>query len=209
VPSPSLLRTSAVLAAIVAATGADAGAIAASSGSAKRIFDTRRGVGIEAPPGWTLSQHTGYPNIIAVLVHPDGSRISIAAAPTAAKDAPALAEENRAGMAAQKLAVTRVAPGPRGGVLVEARATERPEIVRQLYIVRAAAAGAEKANARQAIVVTLVAQSDHLGSAGPAFDWVLARLELETPPATAASPDGGGAAGGGSAGERAGDQHSR
>jgi hypothetical protein len=205
VRSPSLLRASAAVIALVAMSAAGAGAIAASSGSAKRIFDARRGVGIEAPPGWTLSQHTGYPNIIAVLVHADGSRISIAAAPTAAKDAPALAEENRAGMAAQKLAVTRVAAGPRGGVLVEARATERAEIVRQLYIVRAM----ERATTRQAIVVTLVAHPDHLASAGPAFDWVLGRLELEAPVAPAGSPDGGAGSGGGSAGERAGDKHGR
>jgi hypothetical protein len=181
-----------------------AGAVAA-SGASKRFFDAHRGVGVEAPPGWTLSQHTGYPNILVVLLHPDGSRISVAAAPTTAKDAPALAEESRAGMGAQKLAVTRVAPGPRGGMLVDARATQRDEIVRQLYLVRPLDGGV-----RQAIVITLITRPDRLAVAGPAFDWVLGRMTLEAPLGRDdEATDGGRRSESGSAGERAADKNGR
>jgi hypothetical protein len=140
----------------------------------RRFFSVRHGVGVDSPPGWSLSQHTGYASILVALLHPDGSRISISAATTPAPDARALVEQNRRGLEAQHLAITRLAPGARGGMQVDARATDRNEVVRQLYLVRAVGD-----DGRQAVVITLVTRPDHLASAAPGLDWVVAHLVLE------------------------------
>src|SRR5690348_11417416 len=98
--------------AVVAARGD-----AATSNNERRFYSARAGVGIEAPPGWTLSTHTGYTSILCLLVHPGGSRISLAVdAAITARDAAALAEESRPGLTAQGIEVTGVGAGPHGGV---------------------------------------------------------------------------------------------
>jgi hypothetical protein len=140
----------------------------------RRFFSARLGVGVEAPVGWTLSLHTGYPEILVVLLHPDGSRISLSAAPTTAADAHALVEQSRRGLEAQHLAITRVANGTRGGVLVDTRGGGRE--LRQYYLARAAGAGK-----RQGVVLTLATRAATLASAGPAFDAAVASLQLELP----------------------------
>jgi hypothetical protein len=176
----------------------------------RRFFSARHGVGVEAPPGWTISQHTGYPSILVVLLHPNGSRISVSAAPTPSKDARGLVEQNRRGLEAQKLAVTRQSSGPRGGLLVDARATDRDEVVRQFYLVRPF--GDE---GRQAVVLTLVTRAAQLADAAAGFDWALGHLELEGPPGHVerSSPDAGARPEPGtrdaSAGERAADKERR
>lgn len=145
----------------------------------RRFFNAREGVGVEAPVGWALSLHTGYPEILCVLLHPDGSRISLSAAPTKAADAKALVEQSRRGLEAQHLVIARVGPGPRGGLAVDARgAGSGAELreLRQLYLVRPAGAGRT-----QAIVLTLSTRAATLAADGPAFDWVVAHLALETP----------------------------
>jgi hypothetical protein len=151
-----------------------------------RFFSARQGVGVQTPSGWTLSLQTGYPEILCVLLHPDGSRISLSAAPTKAADAKALAEQSRRGIEAQRLAVTRVGPGPRGGVLLEARGAQGgrtgPEL-RQLYFVRGAGPGKS-----QAIVLTLSTRAETLTAASTAFDWTVSHLALE-PPLGADEPD--------------------
>src|SRR5262245_35398346 len=123
----------------------------------RRFFSARHGVGVEAPPGWTLSQHTGYPSILVLLLHPNGSRISVSAAPTTVKDSRGLVEQNLRGLEAQKLTVTRQASGPRGGMLIDARATNKDEVVRQLYLVRPFGE-----DARQAVVITLTTRAAQL-----------------------------------------------
>jgi hypothetical protein len=150
----------------------------------RRFFSARHGVGVEAPVGWTLSLHTGYPEILVVLLHPDGSRISLSAAPTTAADAHALVEQSRRGLEAQRLAITRVADGSRGGVLVDTRSVGRTAELRQYYLVRAAGAGK-----RQGVVLTLATRAELLASAGPAFDAAVASLQLELPAGAEAKPD--------------------
>src|SRR5262249_33613264 len=148
-----------------------------------------------APPGWTLSLHTGYPTVLVALVHPGGSRISLAVDRTTATDAAALAAQSRSGLVAQGLTVDRAAPGPRNGVQVDARAPKRTQALRQLYLVR----GIEGAPDKQAIVLTLAAPAADLAPASGSFDWVLAHLTLEAPIRTDtktetksdARPDGG------------------
>jgi len=145
----------------------------------RRFYSARAGVGLEAPPGWSLSAHTGYLNILCLLVHPGGSRISLAVdAAVTAQDAAALADQSRPGLAAQGIELTGVAPGPRGGVLVDARVARRNQAVRQLYLVRPVE---ETPPGRQAIVLTLTTTPADLAAARAAFDWVIARLDLETP----------------------------
>jgi hypothetical protein len=184
------MRALLVAAAIAIVVVASAFADTARSGSAKerRYFNVRHGVGVEAPPGWTLSQHTGYPTVLVALVHPGGSRISLAVDRTPLKDATALVEQSKPGLLAQGLTIDRTSPGPHNGVLVEARAARRNQALRQLYIVRAIPGGPED---KQAIVLTLSAPMADLAAAGGPFDWVLARLQLETPVRPDAKPDAG------------------
>jgi hypothetical protein len=145
----------------------------------RRFYSARAGVGLEAPPGWNLSAHTGYLNILCLLVHPGGSRISLAVdAAVTAQDAAALAAQSRPGLVAQGIEITGMAAGPRGGVVVDARIARRNQTLRQLYLVRAVAGNP---SGRQAIVLTLTTTPADLAAAGGAFDWVTARLDLETP----------------------------
>src|SRR5688572_27848035 len=147
------------LAAIAVAQLAPAQTTRGSSSKERRYFSARHGVGIEAPPGWTLSQHTGYPSVLVALVHPGGSRISLAVDKTAASDAADLVKQSKPGLAAQGLTVERVYPGPHAGMQVDARADSRGQALRQLYIVRDIDAGRD---AKQAIVLTLAAPFDQL-----------------------------------------------
>jgi hypothetical protein len=145
----------------------------------RRFYSARAGVGLEAPPGWSLSAHTGYLNVLCLLVHPSGSRISLAVdAAVTAQDAAALADQSRPGLAAQGIEITSVAPGPRGGVVVDARVARRNQALRQLYLVRAVEGTPSR---RQAIVLTLTTTPADLAAAGGALDWVIARLDLEAP----------------------------
>jgi hypothetical protein len=167
---------------------AGGGARVASGASRDRhFFSARQGVGLEAPMGWTLSLHTGYPEILCVLLHPDGSRISLSVAPTKAADGQALAEQSRRGLEAQHLAVSRIVAGPRGGVLVDAHGTTHGAALRQLYLARPAGAGKT-----QGIVLTLSTRTETLTAAVTAFDWTVAHLALEAP-AGADEPVVGGA----------------
>lgn len=184
------MRALLVAAAIAIAVAASAFADTARSGSAKerRYFSARHGVGVEAPPGWTLSQHTGYPTVLVALVHPGGSRISIAVDRTDVKDAAALVEQSKPGLLAQGLTIERTSAGPHNGVLVEARSGRRNQALRQLYIVRAVPGGPED---KQAVVITLAAPAPDVAAASGPFDWVLARLQFEAPIRPDAKPDAG------------------
>jgi hypothetical protein len=184
------MRALLAAAAIAIAVAASAFADTARSGSAKerRYFSARHGVGVEAPPGWTLSQHTGYPTVLVALVHPGGSRISVAVDRTAVKDAAALVEQSKPGLVAQGLTIERTSAGPHNGVLVEARTARRNQALRQLYIVRAIPGGPED---KQAVVITLAAPAADVAAASGPFDWVLARLQFETPIRPEARPDAG------------------
>ena len=155
----------------------------------RQFFSARAGVGVEAPPGWTLSLHTGYLKILCLLVHPGGSRISLGAddAVTAA-DAAALVAQTRPALAAQGLEVTAVTAGPRGAVQVDARAARRNQRLRQLYWVRPVPWG------RQAVVLTLTTSPADAAAASSSLDWVAAHLDLQAPVRrdnSRATPDGG------------------
>jgi len=182
----ALLAAAAI--AIVATASAFADTARTGSSKERRYFSTRHGVGVEAPPGWNLSQHTGYPTVLVALLHPGGSRISVAVDQTTVKDAAALVEQSKPGLLAQGLAIERVSPGPHNGVQVDARAARRNQALRQLYIVRSVAGGPE---GKQAIVVTLATPVADLAAASGPFDWVLAHLQLEAPVRPDAKPDAG------------------
>ena len=176
----------AVALAITVAASAFVDAAQSSSGKERRFFSARQGVGVEAPPGWTLSQHTGYPTVLVALVHPGGSRISLAVDRTTVKDANALVEQSKPGLLAQGLTIERVAPGPHDGVQLEARAARRNQALRQLYIVRKVEGARDE---RQAVVVTLATPLADLAAANGPFDWVLAHLTFEAPIRPEAKPD--------------------
>jgi hypothetical protein len=125
-----------------------------------------------------LALHTGYPNVLCVLIHPGGSRISLAADRATAKDAATLVDENRPGLSAQELMVDRVSPGPLGGLLVDARAPRRNQSLRQLYLVRSLTVGPDP---RQAVILTLTTTPEQLAAASGSLDWVIAHLELRAP----------------------------
>ncbi len=196
------MRVALAAAAIALTVGAVAFADSTRTSTSKerRFFSARQGIGVEAPPGWALSQHTGYPTVLVALVHPGGGRISVAVDLTTVKDAAALVDQSKPGLIAQGLTVDRISPGPHNGVQVEARAARRNQALRQLYVVRKIEGGPET---RQAIVVTLSTPAADLAATSGPFDWVLAHLTLETPirpeakaesktePKAEAKPDGG------------------
>jgi hypothetical protein len=190
------MRAALTAAAIAIAVAASALAVAdtprTSTSRERRFFSARHGVGVEAPPGWSLSLHTGYPTVLVALVHPGGGRISLAVDHTAVKDAAALVEQSKPGLLAQGLTIDRVAPGAHNGVLVEARVSRRSQALRQLYIVRSFEGVPD---GKQAVVITLATPAAELATASGPFDWVLSHLTFETPvrpeSKTEAKPDAG------------------
>jgi hypothetical protein len=160
--------------ALVAATAVGA-TMAAVGPKDRRLTNMRHGITVEAPPGWMLSEHTGYRETVALLLHPDSSRISVTAAWTEARDSSALVESNRRGLALQGLTVSGTAPGPLGSMVLDASAPARREAVRQIYVVR------ETLNRRQAVVLTLVCRASLLTAHGPALELAFSRLALDTP----------------------------
>lgn len=149
----------------------------------RHITSLRHGLAVEAPAGWTLSQHTGYGDTVVLLLHPDGSRISVSAAPTTAADAAALFEQNRKGLVAQKLTPAPPQPGPRGFLAVDIATPDRPDRLRQLYLVRSTSAG------KQAVVLTLVGRASAFNVHLSSLDFVANRLAFDepAPPAGAAT----------------------
>jgi hypothetical protein len=156
------------------------------SNKERRFYSAREGIGLEAPIGWTLSMHTGYPTVLVAFVHPGGGRISLAVAPTKLPAASALADESRPGLVAQGFTVDNAVPGPHGSVRIDAR-TRRGHFVRQLYLVR----DVPGARARQAVVLSLSAPAEQVTPATTAFDWVVGHITLETPTRSDANPDAG------------------
>ena len=164
------------------------GANAASS-KERRFFSARHGVGLEAPPGWTLSQHTGYPTVLVALVHPGGSRISLAVDQTTVKDAAALVEQSKPGLVAQGLDDrTRRRPARTAA----SRSTRAPRAAIRRFASSTSSASVDGGpDGKQAVVVTLAAPAADLAAASGPFDWVLAHLQLETPVRPDAKPDAG------------------
>ncbi|HXI54542.1 MAG TPA: hypothetical protein VNO55_00655 [Polyangia bacterium] len=153
------------------------------AGKERRFTSTKYGLTVDAPSGWTLSLHTGYPNILAVLLHPSGSRISIAASETSARVARDLAEQNRPGLEAQGLAVLTVVDAAHQGILVDAQSRTHDDRVRQYYLVRTI----DKTH--QAVIVTLTTKKDFLPTISPALDIVIAKMITDAP--LQAGPDAG------------------
>ena len=172
----------------------------------RRFVSARNGITVEAPTGWTLSTHTGFPNILVLLLHPDGSRISIAVSDTQAKDAGELAEPNRRALEKQTGGAITARAGARNGVELDGQATSRGEAIVQLYLVRALAPDSP----RQAIVVSLIAPQPSLALRRADLDFVIGKLALTTPatPSSSSSSAKSGAAGS-SAGERGAEKERR
>ena len=152
--------------AIAVAASALVDAAQSSSGKERRFFSARQGVGVEAPPGWTLSQHTGYPTVLVALVHPGGSRIS--------RRRRSHDREGRQRARGAEQARTGGARPDRSNAWRPARTTAcswkhglagRGQALRQLYVVRKIEGGRDE---RQAVVVTLATPlADSAAASGP------------------------------------------
>ncbi len=177
----------------------------------RRFVSARNGITVEAPTGWTLSTHTGVPNILVLLLHPDGSRISIAVSETQAKDAREVAEPNRRVLERQTGSAVTARAGARNGVELDGHAASRNEAIVQLYLVRALA----PEGPRQAIVVSLFAPVPSLALRRADLDFVIGKLGLTAitlpSPVSSAKNGTGGAGGTGttSAGERGAEKERR
>jgi len=179
----------------------------------RRFVSARNGITVEAPTGWTLSTHTGFPNILVLLLHPDGSRISIAVSDTPAKDAREVAEPNRRALEKQTGGAITAHAGARNGVELDGQATSRGEAIVQLYLVRALA----PEGPRQAIVVSLIAPQPSLALRRADLEFVIGKLGLTSPtlPSSSSAKSGAGGAGGAggasptSAGERGAEKERR
>ena len=171
-----ILLTCAVTALIVPSSSPSL--VAAIGPRDRRLTNLAAGIAVEAPAGWTLSQHTGYRDTIVLLLHPDGSRISVTAAMTPARTAADLVSQNVPGLNASGLRVLASVPGARGTLMVDlgaAATSNRHERLRQSYLVREVPGG------WQAIVLTLVCRDDVFAARTPALDFVLTRMSLDEP----------------------------
>jgi len=174
----------------------------------RRFVSARNGITVESPAGWTLSTHTGFPNILVLLLHPDGSRISIAVSETQAKDAREVAEPNRRVLEKQTGSAVTARAGARNGVELDGQASGRDEAIVQLYLVRALAPDGP----RQAIVVSLFAPEAALALRRADLDFVIGKLGLTaiTVPSPASSTkSGAGGTSTTSAGERGAEKERR
>jgi hypothetical protein len=164
----------------------------------RRLTNLAVGISVEAPAGWTLSQHTGYRDTVVLLLHPDGSRISVNAAATPTRTAAELFRENLRGLNASGLRVLSSAAGARGALVVDlGAAANGGERLRQHYLVREIPGG------WQAIVLTLVCRDAVFASRAPALDFVLTRMALDEPtPPAGDSRSSGGLPGAGGSGAR-------
>jgi len=138
----------------------------------RRLHRSSPGVAVEAPDGWGFSTQTGYPAVLFLLVHPDGSKLSVSLARTRASQSAAFADQNRAALRASHFRFLAEAEGPRGG----RRFDLRPEgttnqWVRQLYFIRPPATapspsdrneGKTTSSLNEGVVVTLVTTDDLL-----------------------------------------------
>ena len=159
----------------------------------RHLSDARHGVSVEAPAGWTLSQHSGYGDTVTVLLHPDGGRISVTASPTTAADGRALFEANQKGLLLQKMQPAAPQPGPRGFTSVDISVPGRSDRLRQLYLVRTTPLG------KQGVILTLVCRDTLFAELTSALTFVAQRLELDEPepPTSSSGPRTGGAGGAG------------
>jgi hypothetical protein len=172
-----------VVCVVIAGDGAH-DAAGATTAKDRRYVSARHGISVEAPNGWTLSTHTGFPNVLVLLLHPDGSRISVAVSETTAATARELADSNRRGLDVQGMKVVNVRAGARDGVELEATSTARAETVVQLYLVRALATAGQ----RQAVIISLITATSSLATQRPALDQVVAKLGLNPLPEAATPP---------------------
>lgn len=195
------LRSLRALVALLVAATLCAGHAQAVGPNDRRLSSGRTGITVEAPAGWSLSQRTGYSDTVVLLLHPDGSRISISSASTSVRQADQLYQQNRPGLIAQGLTPTVVGTGARGSLTVDLSATGRPDRLRQLYLVRNVPRG------QQAIVLTLATTTKAFEARVAALELVATRLTLEDPvsspgadrPGAKVGGTGGGAGGASSA----------
>ena len=104
----------------------------------RRLHKASLGIAAEAPAGWGFTTQTGYPAIIFLLLHPDGSKLSVSLVKTAATSADAFASENKAALRASRFSIVRESATSQKGHLVEVRPSTGAVVIKQLYTVHRA-----------------------------------------------------------------------
>jgi hypothetical protein len=111
-------------------------------GPADRVVQSdRHQVRVEAPPGWTPQRQSAYPNVVAILTHRDGGRITLTAQRLRGGETPAqLAERSRPALLRQDMKIERLAPSAFDSNACEITATSRDgkSELRQIYFIHGA-----------------------------------------------------------------------
>lgn len=157
--------------------------------ASRHLTDGRWGIAIDTPPGWSVSQRTGYVQTVFLLQFPDGSRISLSAEKTAARSASELLEPNRLALVKQGFAAVSTAAGPGDWRTLDfdiPNASRKPDKdehpdpldkARQLYLLRP---GSNPATATS-VVLTLTAPARSFAARLPDLAYVAERVAFDAP----------------------------
>ena len=166
------------------------GPSAAVNAHARRANNAQLGISVEVPSGWVLSQRTGYSEMIFLLTHPDGSRISLSAQKALGAKASDILAQNKAGLAKQGF-TENAAPRERGEWLVlDMDAPGNEKRLRQFYLLR------KTAGAAQALVLTLVSPAKFFTPHLTDIDFFIERMSLDDTAIAPRSDEGRDALGG-------------
>jgi len=138
----------------------------------RRLHKAAFGLSVEAPAGWGFSTQTGYPAVAFLLLHPDGSRLSVSVTKTHASSSAAFVEENVPALRLAHFAVVRASDTTNGARLLELKPEKGSSLVKQIYAVRrneeskgasrdggsSGAGGTTTALSNDGLVVTLTTQ---------------------------------------------------
>ena len=136
----------------------------------RRLHKAGLGLSVEAPPGWGFSTQTGYPAVAFLLLHPDGSRLSLSVTKTHASSSAAFVEENVPALRLAHFVVVRASDTTNGARLLELKPEKGSSLVKQIYAVRRSEEGkggshdagssgtGATASANDGLVVTLTTQ---------------------------------------------------
>jgi hypothetical protein len=191
----------------VAALGALPARGEPSSPRPRHLSDARWGIGIDTPPGWSVSQRTGFAETVFLLLFPDGSRISLSAEKTAAHSSSEVLETNRRALVRQGFGGISTATGPGDWRTLDFEVPEddgkqpqhdKPKTdkadklredhrdppdhldrVRQLYLVRPGSPAGPAAGT--SVVLTLTAPARSFGAHVADLGFVVERITFEAP----------------------------
>lgn len=101
----------------------------------RRLHKASLGIAAEAPAGWGFTTQTGYPAIVFLLLHPDGSKLSVSLVKTGAENADSFATENKTALRASRFTIVRESATSQRGRLIEVKPSTGGVVIKQLYAV--------------------------------------------------------------------------